>query len=166
MRTILHVGCGVDPLPDYLQGYEETRLDINEAVSPHILASMLDMGAIGPFDAVFCQHAIEHVYPHEVDVVLREFLRVLKPGGHAMVFVPDLEGVRPTADVLFNAPAGPITGLDLIYGHGASLPTNEYMAHKTGFVRETLEAALEKAGFSKFKATRLGEYNLMGVGVK
>lgn len=144
----------------------ETRLDIDEIQCPDICASMLDMGDIGTFDAVLCRHALEHVYPHEVEKALSEFMRVLNQGGYAMVFVPDLEGVEPTNKVLFEAPAGPITGRDLFYGYGVALTHNPYMAHKTGFVKETLEEAMKSAGFSNVKTARIGNYDLMGVGVK
>ena len=163
---ILHVGCGSDPLPEWLSVYNETRLDINEAVSPNIVASMFNMGDIGKYDVVLCQHALEHVYEHEVGLALREFLRVLNDGGHALIFVPDLEGVMPTSDILLESPAGPITGRDMIYGYGKAIAGNPHMAHKTGFIKSTMEEVMSEAGFSKFKAERLGNYNLMGVGVK
>lgn len=162
----MHVGCGGDGLPDWLTGYTETRLDIDASQCPDIVASMLDLGDIGPFDAIFCRHALEHVYPHEVLQALGEFRRVLKEGGYAMVFVPDLEGVSPTHEVLFDAPSGPITGHDLFYGYGVALTHNPYMAHKCGFVKETLQQAFESAGFTRIKTNRIGNYDLMGVGVK
>lgn len=165
MRSLLHVGCGSDPLPAWAQGFTETRLDINPQVAPDIVASMLDMGEIGEFDAVLCVHALEHVYPHEVARALGEFRRVLKPGGFAMVFVPDLEGVTPTAKPLFVSPSGPISGIDLFYGYRPALEENPYMAHKTGFVSETLEQALADAGFGLVKVSRLGNYDMLGVGI-
>lgn len=166
MQTILHVGCGVDPLPTWLDGFFETRLDINPAANPDIVASMLAMGEVGLYDAVLCQHALEHLYPHEVGLALTEFLRVLKPGGTAFVIVPDLEGVTPTEDVLFTAAAGPITGLDLIYGFRPWLRDNPHMAHHTGFVSDTLRRSMLGAGFSAVHTKRAGDYNLVGVGVR
>jgi hypothetical protein len=40
------------------------------------------------------------------------------------------------------------------------------MAHKTGFVSQSLEVELKKAGFKQVVITRLAPYNLMGIGVK
>ena len=168
LAGVLHVGCGGDPLPypEWLGGLQETRLDIDPRWNPDVLASMTDMGEIGPFGAVFCSHALEHLHQHDAAQALREFYRVLEPGGYAAVFVPDLEGVCPTSDVLYVSPDGPITGHDLFYGSGKRIPTMPHMAHRSGFVQKTLEAAIREAGFSKVLVNRLSSYNLMGVGIK
>lgn len=165
-RKALHVGCGGSALPDWLAGFEETRLDIDASHCPDVVASMLDMGEIGSFDVVFCQHALEHVDRHQVKRALSEFHRVLKPGGHAVVFVPDLEGVSPTDDVVLTAPLGQITGHDLYYGHGPSLEKHPHMAHRCGFVSSTLAKALEDAGFADVRVQRLSEHNMMGAARK
>lgn len=163
-RSLLHVGCARDPLPEWLDGFKETRLDIDPAVDPDIVASMLDMGDIGQFDAVLCRHALEHLYSHEVPLAIAEFYRVLKPGGHLVVFVPDLQDVQATEEVLFESPSGPIAGLDLIYGFRKATKTNPYMQHKTGFTQEILEKAL--SGFMNVETRRLANFDLFGVGVK
>lgn len=162
---LLHVGCGFEPLPPHLAGYglTETRLDIDPRCDPDIVASMTDLGEIGPFDLVYSCHSLEHLAPHDVGVALGEFRRVLKAGGMALVLVPDLEGVTPTDDVLFESPAGPISGLDLFYGFRPALQAQPYMAHRTGFVAQTLTRALTAAGFGTVTTERLPDYNLMGL---
>ncbi|WP_170162436.1 class I SAM-dependent methyltransferase [Methylocystis hirsuta] len=42
-------------------------------------------------DHVLCSHFLEHVYPGEADLILRDFHRVLKRGGTIQIIVPDLE---------------------------------------------------------------------------
>ena len=165
MPTVLHVGCGPDPLPTWLSGHDEVRLDINPDVQPDIVASMTDLGDIGPFDALYCSHALEHLFPHEVAVALSEFRRVLAPGGLAMVFVPDLEDVQPTDEPLFVSAAGPISGRDMYYGFTPFLQSNPYMAHKTGFVQATLRKAFEDAGFGRTEVVRFPDYNLFAAGL-
>jgi SAM-dependent methyltransferase len=164
---LLHAGCGGSALPDIFNGrFEEVRLDIDEKVKPDIVASLVDLGDIGEFDAVYTSHCVEHLYPADVRTALSEFYRVTKPGGHAIVIVPDLEGVHATEEVLVESAVGPLTGLDLIYGCRFDAGRSEYMAHHSGFVSDTLRDAMLAAGFSSVTMKRLPEHNLMAVGIK
>ena len=43
------------------------------------------------YDLVFASHVLEHVPWYRTDAALREARRVLKPGGHLQVFVPDFK---------------------------------------------------------------------------
>lgn len=161
---MLHVGCGGEHLPGWFGECDEVRLDIDAMHAPDIVASMTDMGDIGGFDVVYSSHSLEHLYPHDVNRALREFARVLKPGGRAVILVPDLEDVRPTTDVVYVSPSGPICGLDMYYGHGRLVEAMPYMAHHCGFTSATLREALEGAGFVSITMTRLPQHNLMATG--
>jgi SAM-dependent methyltransferase len=81
MPTLLHAGCGDTPRPAWAVGFDEVRLDIDRRCNPDIVANITSLGDIGPFDALYSSHCLEHLYPHQVPVALAEFLRVLKPGG-------------------------------------------------------------------------------------
>lgn len=176
-RICLHVGCGpADPerLHPAFRGPEwrEVRLDIDPRVAPDILASIVDMSAVpsGSADAVWSSHNLEHLFSHEVGRALSEFLRVLKPGGTALVSLPDLQRVAELVaagrleDVAYESPAGPISPLDMIYGHRRSIAAgNHFMAHRTGFTAGTLAAALERAGFINVRVAR-EEFNLWAAG--
>ena len=173
-KTILHVGPGHRnngaKLPAAFQGseWQEIRLDIDPANEPDIVGSMLEMAAVqdSSVDAIYSAHNIEHVYAHEVPQVLKEFLRVLKPGGFLVVTCPDLQTVcelvaeDKLGDAAYTSQAGPITPLDILYGHGAALAAgHHYMAHKTGFTLKTLTQALHAAGF----ATSAGKRRVKGL---
>lgn len=162
MRTVLHVGCGRQPLPTWLDGYEEVRLDIDPGVQPHIVASITELGDIGPFEALYASHCLEHLYPHDVPRALAEFRRVLKPGGLAVILVPDLEDVRPTEDVVYVSEGGPVCGLDMYYGMASLIAANPHMAHHCGFVTETLSDAISAAGFSSVEISRTN-FNLLAM---
>jgi predicted SAM-dependent methyltransferase len=139
------------------QGWEEVRFDIDPEVKPDVLGSILDLGAIfepQSFDAVWSSHVIEHLYAHEVFPTLREFHRVLKPDGFALITSPDLESVAQfiiehgIAAIAYNSPAGPIRPLDMLYGHSRAIEEGHvYMAHRTGFTSERLGNLLLMAGF-------------------
>jgi hypothetical protein len=160
--TVLHVGCGVQApgkLPPIFNagGWREVRLDIDPEVHPEFIASITDMRVIADrsMDAVYSSHNIEHLYPHEVPLALREMHRVLNPSGFAFIRLPDLQEVaRHVAEgrleaPLYLSPMGPIAPLDILYGHRPSMANgNLFMAHRTGFTGDTLAAALIDAGFA------------------
>ncbi len=127
---------------------------------------MTAMGSVGEYDIVFCSHALEHLSPSDVMLALAEFRRVLRSGGCAMVFVPDLQDIKPTFEKVYDSPMGPISGHDMYYGHTGASESNPYMRHLTGFLQETLTGALTQAGFKRVQVDRVAGFNLMGVGFK
>lgn len=160
-RKFLHVGCGPARKPDVgpglrAQDWREIRLDIDPAVQPDIVASMLDMSVVSAesVDAVYSSHNIEHLYPHEVPVALAEFLRLLKPAGFLLLTCPDLQSIcrLVVEDKLdqpaYVSPAGPIAPHDVLYGHRPQLAAGKlFMAHRTGFTLKTLMQTVRAAGF-------------------
>jgi SAM-dependent methyltransferase len=168
-KIVLNVGCGYRgraPHPAF-QGPEwrELRLDIDPAVTPDVIASITEMRPVGEgsVDAVWSSHNLEHLYRHEVPLALMEFLRVLRPGGELLVTMPDLQRVAELVvadrleDEAYVSPSGPISPLDMIYGHIASVAEgNDYSAHKSGFTARTLTRLLFDAGFAGIDVWRDG----------
>jgi ubiquinone/menaquinone biosynthesis C-methylase UbiE len=166
----LHVGSGPKnpkKIPAVFQGaqWREVRLDIDPKVAPDIVGDIKAMPAAetARFDAVYSSHNLEHLLPHEVPLALAEFLRVLKPGGQALVSCPDLQSVAAhiaqgnLTEPLYQSPAGPIAPLDILYGHRPSLARgNLFMAHRTGFTAQTLAQAMRDAGFADIQVQRRG----------
>jgi SAM-dependent methyltransferase len=160
-KTFLHVGCGSARKNSTTTAFagtawQEVRLDIDPAVQPDIVGTTTDMSMVASesVDAVFSSHNIEHLCAHEVPLALREFIRVLKPDGFAVITCPDLRSVAAliAADKLtepaYMSAAGPIAPLDILYGHRASVAAgNHYMAHKCGFTKKVLGATLIECGF-------------------
>jgi hypothetical protein len=160
-KQVLHVGCGAYA-PDKLHAvfrhddWHEVRLDIDDAVRPDIVASITDMTSVadGHVDAVFSSHNLEHLYPHDVLVALKEFKRVLKPTGFALITLPDLQEVArlvaagQLAEPIYMSALGPIAPLDILYGYRPALAAgNVFMAHHTGFTSQLLMNTLAGAGF-------------------
>lgn len=162
MRTVLIAGSGEEGPQWTEQGWSVVRLDIDPRTDPDIVGDMTKLGEVGPFEAVACNNALEHLYPHEVDRALREFHRVLVPGGTVVIQVPDLQDVKPTEDLI---PEIGLSGLHLMYGDPARLQEFPYMAHHSGFVENTLRRVMEMAGF-KVTTKRLPCHQLMGIGEK
>jgi methyltransferase family protein len=161
MTAVLHLGCGArgrKKLPSVFlgSGWREIRIDKDPDVRPDLRAGLTDMQGIsdGLADAVYSSDPVEHLYPHEVALALREMHRVLKPTGFVLIRLPDLQELaRHVAegrleDALYVSPLGPITPLDMLYGHRPSLESGTAInAPRTGFTSATIAAALIKAGF-------------------
>jgi len=156
-------------------GWRELRLDIDPNVQPDIIANITSMTPVddATVDGVYSSHNLEHLFAHEVPVALSEFFRVLKPGGVALVTMPDLQAVAAAIandqleDTLYVAPAGPICPVDVLYGYRKSIAAgNVFMAHKTGFTARTLRKKLESAGFTQVRVERGQSYDLWGIGLK
>ena len=160
MKTLLNVGCGMSNISQ-LRGFnndnwKEIRLDIDKNVNPDIVGTLTDMKSVetGSVDAVYSSHNIEHIFPHEVPIALREFYRVLKEDGIVVITCPDLQsaGEALTQDKLFEtlyeSPMGPVTAFDVLFGHRKTTTDgNVFMIHKGGFTYSTLDMAFYKAGF-------------------
>jgi len=173
-KTVLNVGCGYplrQRMHQYFHGSEwrEIRLDIDPAVRPDILCSITDMNPVASqsVDAVWSSHNLEHIHRHEVPAALAEFIRVLKPGGLLLLTLPDLQQVAELVvadrleDEAYVSPSGPVTPLDMIFGHTPSLARGyASMAHKTGFTLRSLQRLLDESGFVEIRLRRGGAFDL------
>lgn len=181
MKTFLHVGCGPQRKENTTKGFntdewQELRFDIDESVQPDIIGTMTDMSRVESesVDAIFSSHNIEHLYPHEVSIALKEFIRVLKPQGFAVITCPDLKSVaRLIADdkltePAYESPAGPIAPLDILYGYRRSMAQgNLYMAHRCGFTEKVLRGSLLANGFKSVGTFSIeSAFELWAVGFK
>lgn len=175
-RRLLHVGCGpktIKNLPAALHsGWQEIRYDIDPSVKPDLTGSITDLAAVadGSMDAIWSSHNLEHLNAFEVPLALAEFRRVLGAGGFAVITVPDLRAIaRHIANdqleqPLYRSPAGPITPLDVVFGHQAAIQRgNHYMAHRTGFSARTLGQALIGAGFTEARVHEGRQWDLWAI---
>ncbi len=175
MLDALHVGCGPARLPEPLfpaAEWREIRLDIDPATQPDIVASLTSIPvADGSVAAVFSSHNVEHLAPHEVPIALGEFYRVLMPGGFCVVAVPDVgQACAMIADgrgedTAYEAPCGPVTALDIVFGHADMRRDNPFMAHRIGFTLASLRNAMLAAGF-RVAHSEVAEWELRIVGVR
>lgn len=163
---VLNVGGGASrDLPSFYRGWDQILLDIDPAVKPDIVCDAKNLGTIkDKFDAVFNSHNLEHFYRHDVPVVLRGFVHVLKPTGFAQIAVPDMETLfeairgRDIMDTYYTCNGGPISFHDVIYGWNKPMSQgNLFYSHKCGFTEKSISKALISAGFKKvFTATENG----------
>ncbi len=83
----LHIGCGNRYIPGFI------HIDVRKL--PHVdyvtSADKLDMFADNSVDLIYNCHILEHFRRNQIENVLKEWWRVLKPGGVLRVAVPDFE---------------------------------------------------------------------------
>lgn len=95
---VLDIGCGIGALFPVIGETRVVGIDNNEAglkltrrrfPAVPLICTSADRVPVpeATFDAVTCQHVIEHLPRH--DAALREWLRVLKPGGFLLVLTPN-----------------------------------------------------------------------------
>ena len=159
-KNLLHIGSGGQRVTDEeFAGYHEITADITPEGNPDLVLDMADLSKIptDSMEAVYLSHALEHIDQHKVEIALKGFYRVLKNGGMAKIIVPNMkipakliaEG-KPD-EVMYQSPSGPITALDMFYGHQLSIKQGkDGMRHKTAFTKEFLEKSLIKAGILEF----------------
>lgn len=84
----LHLGCGPNVLPDWIN-VEGEHYSQQENTYIHNLIEQYPFPD-NSVDEILAVHVIEHIEPNKVIYMLNEWLRILKPGGSAAVEWPDL----------------------------------------------------------------------------
>ena len=158
---VLNVGGGSAPLPPDYDGAQVFLLDADPAVNPAFCFDAVELEErkreVGLFDAIYCSHALEHFYRHDVPKVLRGFRAVLKEGGFIEVLVPNLTHCITTMlgrgldieDTYYRAGVDPISFHDVLYGWDKAMRGgNLFYAHKCSFTPASLYLAVRSAGFN------------------
>lgn len=178
-RVCLSVGAGCHRgLPHHYRGFDVVTLDVDPDTGPDVVADVRDLSALASesFDAVFMAHLLEHFERHESTVVLNEVQRVLRVGGFVEVRVPHVKAVFEAVvdgaeldEPLYQSALGPITPLDVLFGHGRSIAQGKRaMAHRTAFTPARLECVLRDAGLrvELLQPTGGTRFELCGIGRK
>jgi len=110
----------------------------------------------GSFDVIYGSHVLEHVPLKDAVVALKEWNRVLAPGGQAIISVPNVETIMK----LFLAPERTANEKLLLTRmiYGGQIDDFDY--HYTGYFPALLEHVLKEAGFAE--AVQVKEFGLFG----
>jgi SAM-dependent methyltransferase len=155
----LHLGCG----PKYLSGF--VNIDANPLQKIDV---WLDVRCGLPFsnqsvDSIYSTHMVEHLYPDELEDLLRECARVLKPGAGLRLIVPSLrsavlayqENRRNWFDDSFPRHFDSVGGRfsNFVFCDGQ---------HRTAFDFGYLDEVLSKLGFREVQESAEGRSRLYG----
>jgi len=153
----LNLGCGGKPIEGFVS------VDIYK--SPKI-EEVFDMGDIPYLDntigAIYSEHSLEHVSFERVEEVLKEWNRVLEPGGELILYMPDFE---LCCQGYLNAPLEHPHFMNTrawfkytIYGIQKSQggEPDEAQFHLSGFSKEEIRIVVERNGFIVDKIENYG----------
>ena len=155
--THLHLGCGPKYLPGFvnIDGNLFSKIDL-----------WLDVRNGLPFagnsvDSIYSTHMFEHFFPDELDLLLSECFRVLKPGTGVRLIVPNLESAiqaysqqrRVWFDDAFPRHFDSLGGRfsNFVFCDGQ---------HRTAFDFAYLDEVLRKAGFREVERSAEGKSRL------
>jgi len=146
----LNLGCGLDKKPDFI------NVDLREEVQPDIVH---DLEKKLPFpdcsvDEIIAKDVLEHFSFRKVRQILRDWFRVLKPGGKIYIQTPDLEAIA--RKVILSGQFNWEQMSYWVYG-GQDYETNY---HKAGFTIPELKKLLEEIGFVVDKIVNDGGTNI------
>jgi predicted SAM-dependent methyltransferase len=152
----LHLGCG----PKYLEGF----LNIDGNLFNKIDV-WLDLRNGLPFvsssvDSIYSTHMFEHFYADELDRLLAECVRVLKPGAGIRLIVPNLESAiaayRKNEVKWFDSFPH---NFDSVGGRFSNFIFCDGQ-HRTAFDFSYLDEVLRRAGFSSVERSAEGKSRL------
>ena len=143
----LNLGCGDKILPGYINvDVAPTRA----GRQPDVISDLHNLEAFEDetADEIMAIHVIEHFWRWEVLDGLREWVRVLKPGGHMILECPNL--VSACEEFLEDPDARSGPGLEgqrtmwVFYGDPAW--RDPLMTHRWAYTPKSLKALMEEAG--------------------
>jgi SAM-dependent methyltransferase len=155
----LHLGCG----PKYLPGF--VNVDANPLQK---LDLWLDVRCGLPFrssvaDSIYSTHMFEHFYPDELQRLLRECVRVLKPEGGIRLVVPNLNSAiaaysQKQHNWFYDAFPRPFESLGGRFSNFVFCDGQ----HRTAFDFSYMDEVLRRAGFREVEEAREGNSRLYG----
>lgn len=138
----LNIGCGGRRLPGYT-GVDVVQRPATDIIAPADKIPLAD----GCADEVMAIHLVEHLLPWLVPNALKEWHRLLKPGGILVLEMPDI--VKACQNLLDGVMRGGKHPNQLSYWaiYGDDRLRDEHMLHKFGYCFKTIAPMVKEAGF-------------------
>lgn len=145
-RAYIHIGSG------QLQDRRFINVDVQPYSSVHYLSDGRHIARpSSSADLIYASHVLEHFSHRDIDVVLYEWHRLLKPGGEIFISVPDFSVLthmyNDTKDV------------GSIHRFLMGSQTNPFDFHYSIFDRISLTKILANKGFTNIENWELEDYS-------
>lgn len=148
----LNLGCGDKLLDGYINvDVVDARLE----KKPDIQSDLQDLSFIASnsVDEILSVHVVEHFWRWEVEAVLSEWKRILKPNGKMILECPNLQSACETflenPDLRAGEGGEGQRTMWVFYGDPAW--KDELMVHRWGYTPNSLGKMLEKIGFRQIR---------------
>lgn len=129
----IEIGCGESPKPGYL------HVDVRKLPGVDIVAPAWDLPLESDsVSSIYSRHVLEHFVRVDGERALREWFRVLEPGGELHLIVPNMD---------FHLRQWFEGDREWAMGGFWGWQKHEHDVHKWGYIWETLSVALREAGF-------------------
>lgn len=125
--VIYDMGCGEGVLVNEYRkaGYQITGMDLNYSSEFIVQRDFLKSGvADNSVDIIVCTDVIEHLIFPDQEKAIAEFARILKPGGRALISVPNLAHLASRISFFFT---GKLVRTSSIERHPGDRPAGEYV---------------------------------------
>lgn len=140
----LLLGCGAKKMKGWV------GVDINEKLNPHVVDNVVYLKKFSDSyaDELKSQFVFEHLCYADALEALRNWFRVLKPGGVVSIELPNLDECYKM--VKSNNSEERQLGFFGLFGDSSSV----YLMHKSGWSFDTLEKKLLEAGFVEVSSAK------------
>lgn len=140
----LNLGCGDKFLPGYVNVDVATR-----GKRPDVVCDLRQLKfATNSAEEILSVHVIEHFWRWEVEDLLREWLRVLKPGGVMILECPNLLSACEAllADPSVASEPGPAGQRSMWVLYGDPSWKDPLMVHRWGYTPQSLSDLMSSVG--------------------
>jgi SAM-dependent methyltransferase len=151
-RVRLNLGCGDKILPGYV------NIDLVDERAGHKPDIMCDVRKLTPLpdeyaDEAMAIHVVEHFWRWEVVDILKEWRRVLKPGGKIILECPNLlsacEAVLKNPEMASGPGKEGQRSMWVLYGDPSW--KDPLMCHRWAYTPQSLGAIMQEAGFTQVR---------------
>lgn len=157
MLVKLNLGCG-SKLYKSLEGWINVDIEDKKNIPEDVeyykcdITDMTELFPVNYADEIHAYHVVEHFYKEDIVEILKEWYRILKPGGTIHIEMPDvLKSAMNLVFGMFHGDQNLINRMGVQGFYGDIERGNEYSFHKWGWTVSSFAPLLEAAGFKDIR---------------
>lgn len=149
----LHLGCGTVMMDGFINVDGEYMKDKGFPIAYHDLTKPFPIPD-NSVDEILSVHVIEHFPRHQVDPMMKEWLRILKPGGFVATEWPDAlkacKEIVNNPSIMYSDDRRALKRTMYVFWFDDSRYNDVAMMHRWGYSEESLGQLFTNNGFKKW----------------